>query len=700
MNAFEAEDLRQKIQKLILESTSSRKKLILLKNFYDKLIFEFPTIIRNAYINEFRDEFLSSCRKFEVFCFEPDLTANIIKLLSIIKQNQSELKIINEINSIIGSLEFKLSVLNQILNGNKISGLTQRKIFFPALEKTNSPDFNFNIGTLESFSIDIKKNNLEDKFIIIPSEELIDDSLQKQIKISWNIAKSFLNKNFTKIDKYHNVIIQFDHRYGNYSGISLGTALTISFIEELIKLYKLACLISVKENIALTGGFDESAKLIPMNDNIIERKVDVIFYSIINILIVPDGNKIPAIKRLNALKELYPNRDLQIIGVSDLQDLLDRRNLIDIKMQNPVVRSIKYARKNWVATLLIALLLLISFFYYKINYDDLPAILHRDGQTLFVENKSGKVLFHKSFAYNKDYINNSWFLKNFQLFVDINNDGKKELLTSNELIELRDNESESGSINCYNYKGHKIWSYLFKDTISTPGESLSANYDSFIIDTTTVKNKKVLVAYCQNDESFGSAIYMLDLATGKRVFDTFWHPGLIIGGYIFQQNEDLSKKLAFYADNYAFHKFAVGLINLDDCSGQAPSNKYYNYSNKKIIYLPNYLLLPDEDYQEIINPNQSLFSGTGDLSYDHKKNAIKCRVYLNSRKNGEIVYSISKDFKVVNLKISDEFARIRDPFVKWGMLKPFYSNSPEYKKFLLKQILYWNGNKFVRKEEL
>lgn len=456
MNAFEAEDLRQIVQKLILESSSSRKKLILLKNFYDKLIFEFPTIIRSAYINEFRDEFLSSCSKFEVFYFNPSLTSDIVKLLLIIKQTQSELKIINEIDSLISSLETKLLNLSQVLKGNKIPELTQRKIFFPILEKTNSEEFDYNIGTLETFSIDIKKNNLEDKFIIIPSTELIDESLQKQIKISWNIAKSFLNKNLTKIDKYHDIIIQFDHRYGNYSGSSLGTALTISFIEELIKFYNLACLISVKENIALTGGFDETGKLIPLNENIIFRKVEIIFYSVINILIVPDENKISAIKRLEFLKELYPNRDLQIIGIIDLQDLLDRRNLIDIKLQNPIMRSIKYAKNNWVVSLLITLLLFLSFYYYQINYDDLPAILHRDGQTLFVENKSGKVLFHKSFAYNKDNINNFWFLKNFQLFADINNDGKKELLTSNELLEIQENGTKSGSINCYDYKGYKI----------------------------------------------------------------------------------------------------------------------------------------------------------------------------------------------------------------------------------------------------
>ncbi len=696
MKAFEAEDLKQKVQKLILESSSSRKKLIILKDFYDKLIFEFPSIICAAYINEFRDELISVCSKFEVFYFNPEFTRDILKLLLIIKQNQKELKTVNEINSLISSFESKLSNLNQILNGYKIPELTQRKIFFPILEKPNNEEFDYNIGTLETFSIDIKKSNVKDNFIIIPSEELIDESLQRQIKISWNIAKTFLNKNLTKIGKYHKVIIQFDHRYGNYSGSSLGTALAISFIEELIKLYNLSCLISVKENIALTGGFDENGRLVPLNENIMNKKVEITFYSVINILIVPDENKTTAVKRLEFFKKLYPSRDLQIIGINDLQDLLDRRNLIDIKMQNPIIRSINYGKKNWVVSLLVILLLMLSFYFYQINFDDLPSILHRDGQTLFIENKSGKVLFTKSFAYNNN-ITNPWFLKNFQLLVDINNDKKKELITSNELLESQENETKSGGIICYDYKGNKIWSYLFSDTISTPGETLSANYESFIVDTSSIKNQKVLVAFSQNEDSFGSAIYMISLTTGKRVFDTFWHPGLIIGGHILQNNGSNVKNLIFCAKNNVFHKLAVGTINIDDCDGQAPSNKYYNYSGKKNIKIKDYILLPNEDYEEIINPNESLFCGIGDLSFEKKRNAINCKIYLNARKNGEITYSISKDFKKVKLKISDEYARIRDPFVKWGILKPYLSKSLEYKNFLLSQILYWNGKNFVKR---
>ncbi|MCL5031125.1 MAG: hypothetical protein M1480_19135 [Bacteroidetes bacterium] len=700
MNAFEAEVFKQQVQDLLSNSGSPRQKLILLKNYYSILISDSPRIIAEAYVNEFLDEFLISINLYEVYYFRPQLTEGIVALLREIKQFQLNEKTIETIDGLIYSLNIKLNQLNHILNGNDIILNGQQKVFFPLLEKDLKEQQRYLVGTLETFTIDIKKNNNEDNFLIIPSSEIIDELLLSQINISWQIAINYIKRHILRLNKYHKVIIHFDHRWGNYSGSSLGAALTISFIEELIKFYNLSFIISIKENIALTGGFDENGSFNQLNEIVIERKLEIVFYSFIKIFIVPEENKIFVRKKMDNLKQLYPNRKLQIIGITDLQDLLNRRNLIDIRKQSPIVRTTKYARKNWLVSLLFLALLLLTGYFYEFNYDDNPEILNRKGRTLFVENKSGKVLFTKTFADEGQEFPSSSFLKSYQLLVDVNNNGIKNLILAGEQQDSLKNGNQYGGITCYDHKGNALWNYLFHDTISSPGEVLSQNYASYLIDTSTVRNKKVLISFCCNKESFGSAIYMLDLKSGKRVFDTFWHPGFINGGYVIESKNLKEKDLVFEGGNNSWHKIAIGMLALNNIDGKAPSDRHHDYYGNKIASLKYYILLPNEDYQKIILPIETLFSSIGDFLYSARDNSFDCNVYINYKKIGGVVYCVSKDFNRITIIINDDYVRLRDPYVKSGKLKPPLSDTQEYRNLLISQVLYWNGKKFVKKDKL
>ncbi len=695
MDAFKAEKLKHKVQALLLESNSPRQKILIIKDYYYLLISDYPRIIIEAYLNEFFDEFLKLLKNFEVFYFKPQITREIIQLLEKLKEYDLNDGTIGELNVISQSLNTKLVKLNKILNGEDVILNANHKVSFPILEidqhgqTINSP------GLLETFSIDIRKNPTEDSFIIASSSDITNDDLINQIKISWVLALKYVSSQYSRINKYHKVIVHFDNRLGSYSGSSFGAALTISFIEELINFHNLSVLISIKENIALTGGFDKEGILSKLDERVLLTKLEVIFYSDIRIFVVPDPNKYSAIRQLDELKQLYPKRNLIIIGVTDLQDLLNRRNLIDVKKQNPIVRSAKFTKRNLVAIISILLLLLITGYFYIVNYDDNPAILDRQGQTLFVENKSGTVLYSKTFAYRVDYINSPPYLKNFQKLIDMNNDGRKELLAASELPSSLENGDKFGSITCYDYRGKQIWNYLFQDTISSPGEVLSKNYISHLIDTATVNGEKVLVAYSQNNESFGSAIYMLDLKTGKRVYGTFWHPGFISGGFIIKSKD--KNELVFDGWNNSWNKLAIGMLDLNDINGKAPSDRHHDYYGKNIAAFKHYILIPDEDYRQIITPTNLLRSGIGDFISNGNDSTFLCDIFLGENKFAGIVYRISKDFKNISIIINDDYARLRDPYVISGKLKPPLSDTQAYRNLLISQILYWDGNRFVKK---
>ena len=699
MDAFEFERLRQQFLSELSESGSPKQKTIILKNFYQTLLNQTDKSLYEAFLTEFLEDFLDCLQKFEVFYCPPEITKEIIWILSkFLEQSILELNF-PQITLLIKSLESELKKLIDILSGNKLESTGGKKLYFPLLEKHLKSKDNLLIGTLETLTINIKKNNEKNHFIIVPSFETIDKDLLSQIENSWQISTNYLIKNGKRLSKYHTVIIHFDHHWGNYEGISAGAALTLSFIEELVSFYNASVLISIKDNIAITGGFDEKGSAVTIEDQIIKIKLEMVFYSYIKTFIVPEGNKSNAINQLKKLQKLYPKRELEIVGINNLTDILNRRDLIAIRKQNPVVIATKYARKNWALSLLLLGFLLLTGYFYEIKYDDIPAILQRKGHILFVENKEGKVLFTKSFVDGGDIVNNPWYARNYQMLIDTYKDGKKELLTAGELQSSLQKENKSGSITCYDYKGREIWNYLFQDTISSPGEILSTNYGSNLIDTATINNEKVLIAYSCNAESFGSAIYMLDLKTGKRVLDTFWHPGFIEGGYIIKSKTRNKKNLVFIACNNCWHKAAIGMLDLSDINGKAPADWHHDYYGEKIADLKHYLLFPDEDYQEIITPTISLNMQIGDFNYNEADSSFHCSIYLTYLTGG-IDYLVSKDFNSIHIVINDDYARIRDPYVKSGRLKPPLSDTQEYRNLLISQILYWNGKKFVRKEQL
>jgi len=284
--------------------------------------------------------------------------------------------------------------LYNILNGKDENAKTN-KLLFPVLEVQNNNGLNFILGILDSITIEITKST-RDQFIIIPSEVEIEERLKNQIENSWLSATNFVKRLVRRIGKHHKVIIQFDERVGYYIGESLGVTLAIGFVEKLLKYDNSPYLVNIKNSIATTGGLESTGKITRTGGDIIKKKVEVVFFSSINSFVVPNDDLLSAEQKLNELNEVYPDRKLKLVPAKDLDDLLDRRSLIEIKKQNPVVRTAKAARKNYIVMILLFLLIFLSSYYAIRDYDDNPAILESEEHTLYVKNKSGKYIATKN----------------------------------------------------------------------------------------------------------------------------------------------------------------------------------------------------------------------------------------------------------------------------------------------------------------
>ena len=62
----------------------------------------------------------------------------------------------------------------------------------------------------------------------------------------------------------------------------------------------------------------------------------------------------------------------------------------------------------------------------------------------------------------------------------------------------------------------------------------------------------------------------------------------------------------------------------------------------------------------------------------------------------KLIYLINMDLKNIEIVPGDAFRIKRDSLVRAGILKYPLTDTPEYCKLLLSQILYWNGKEFIK----
>ena len=538
---YEVENRTEDIRVKLNSSNSSQRSVINLYGYCEYLLNLNNKQITEAYLSEFVFRYSDHLNNYEPYCIPPSVTQLILQQVQDIACFFPNSEIANSLLDSSELLTKRLNKLNRILTGEVHSEDLINKICFPLVEENNGDASPISTGLLETLTIKISTSKDENKFLIIPSEIKIESNLKTQIDNSWQASIDLLKHYVKKIEPYHEVIIHFDKRVGLYRGNSLGAALTIAFIEELLSYYNSPVIIENNPGIALTGGLKQNGELIEISKEIIEQKVEHVFFSPAQIFIVPVSDKKSAEEKLKILNKDFPGRNLEIIGIETLDELLDSRRLVDISKQKIIVRAGKFAKKNWVSLSVVFILTAVISFFILRDIDTNPHSFRVDGAFLYAVNKNGKVLWEKKAVTSKSQIEDPLLLKGQVKIVDIDSDGRNELLTTIEELVNAKPDSEYSKITCYDSNGESLWSYSFKDKVTSKRTRLPSFYATNIIDTVTISGRKNLVLFANNSPSFSSAIYRLDLKTGKRLPGTFWCSGHTVNGILKDINKDGKK---------------------------------------------------------------------------------------------------------------------------------------------------------------
>ena len=688
MDILNFEKKYTEIKKLLQEPQSDRRKVLEISVFFDELLHCKNDSLIEVYITDLISNYISLLKIIKIRGLKLEKLNFLIEQLKQIINLDFTVSLDNELQSALNHLLFKKEQLSNWLNCEKLDN-SRSLIYFPVIEVFN--DFNLS-GFLEIISIEITKG--EKKFLINSISYDANTQIHDQLEIAWECAVKYCLKFIKNISDQHQVHIKFENNFGIYTGNSFGMALLVAFIESLSKLYKSPVTVKTNGVIAITGAIDNNSNLIPAGRTIIEKKIDTVFYSDASVFCLPKTDEIWAEQKLKELKKEYPARDLILVGLRDLDDLLSRRNIVDIHKKNVIERALGYLIGKWKSILLAALLTVIFSFFFIMDFDDNPAMFSQNGKLLSIKNKNGKVLWDIELSFESNTSEDR--TKSSVKIIDINNDAINEVLICDENIPST--SSDIGRVVCFDKKKNVVWKYNLRDSVSTFRQWTNSFIIS-LIDTITIDRRKVLFLMSRNTPNFPSAVFNLDLLTGKRIdsSNTLWNAGTITNGIIGDFNEDGQAEIVMTGIHNGFQRAILFSVDIDKISGQTPSPKRYEFNNIKKAKLIEFILLPVSDYGRLNTrsnfvPHSVLFFKKNSGHFEF----LTCEDYYH-----KVTFHYAFD-KYLNFKwvdSGDNSQVIRDSLVTKGTLQKPFTNTNEYFEILRKQIQYWDGEKFINIDE-
>ena len=384
---FELETQRSKLAESTLNTSSFTLRVFQYYKFFSAVLVYSDRNTEEAFLREFLGDYIFVLSRFSVQGVEPSFSQNLISHL----KELNRLGLTNEyretLTEIITRLEHEYDTLIQVLSGKTPPFTAESKAYFPLIDQKNSDGF---YGILESVIVRINKAQSRNSFIIIPSEREIEKRIAEQCEISWQLALDKLKSFTRKPARFHEVIISFERKEGIYEGNSLGIALTVSFLEALLNFYNPVYIIRLAPGVAFTGAVTREGEITFPGDDIIRQKTAALFYSSVSTFVYPKSSEAAAEEACQSLRQKYPERNLKLVPAAGFDDVLNRRDLVEIRKRNIAKRAGRFIKTNWVTAASVFVLLLIAFFLFVADFDNNPSELTADGTLCLLKTRTAK----------------------------------------------------------------------------------------------------------------------------------------------------------------------------------------------------------------------------------------------------------------------------------------------------------------------
>lgn len=336
---------------------------------------------------------------------------------------------------------------------------------------------------LRATGLVLPKATADDILVVNPLEQP-EDPFLGQARDSVAAARALLEREHgLSAGQYFQIKFAIDSTGARFTGDSLGAAFAVAAVVLLTRLAAMRHTFTIHSNISFTGALNPDGRIETISLAGLKLKIERAYFSRITCLAVPQEHFTEAQQYLAGLISAYPDKNLELVGVSSLSEALDNPRLID---RRPVRYPVYLSRRilGAIRQKVIEIPLLIAFMAFLFVliapnrwmpwFDDNPSAIdvHVQAGTINVRNAAGDSLWSIVPACP---MADSAGQASLIVVSDLDRDTRNEVLF---MINSKSTCPERNKLYCFGFSGDTLFVNDCVVPRQYPKDSAGVQYDS------------------------------------------------------------------------------------------------------------------------------------------------------------------------------------------------------------------------------
>jgi len=320
-----------------------------------------------------------------------------------------------------------------------------------------------------------------------------------------------------------------------------------------------------------------------------------------------------------------------------------------------------------------------------------PAYARAKDELLVAYNKDGQEVWRNHIGPKYTESNANTNPDQYLATVDVDNDGKNEILALFGPFPLPANSTLGNTIMCFSDNGTQRWKFEFHRKVTFGTERFSDDFKfRFMTVGDFARNGNYeIAAIAQHDPYWPTSVVFLDARNGTLVRE-FWHCGWLRTVDHRDIDGDGIEELLFTAENNSFNRAAILVLDPRYAEGYAPSTPQNTPQDVHQGLEKYYIMLPYSDLQSLATYPRPT---SGGLSFrGNKLIEVKSQEEIQGE-SYDMMFYFDSTMKCVEVRPSDRYLLYHRRMESEGKLKVIVVE--RYLEELRRGVQYWDGEKFV-----
>ncbi len=359
------------------------------------------------------------------------------------------------------------------------------------------------------------------------------------------------------------------------------------------------------------------------------------------------------------------------------------------------VQSVRKYPVRWTGGFVLVVAALILLLPKIYTVDSNPAYARAKDEFLITYNKAGDELWRKHIGDEYDVKKGPRWItarpEEALTTVDVDGDGRNEVLTVFGWMAPPVKSAASNSVICFNADGSERWKYEVHRQIVIAGVQYTDDYrvHQVMVGDFDKDNRPDIIISASHNPWFPNVIVRLNPIDGSYVSE-YWHPGVV--SYFLHKDLDGDgvEELIFAGQNNRLGRACMFVLDPRKITGCAPVPREYVPQG-----IPN-----GQELYYVVFPQTDLIKGWVDVTNQVIKSDLRADgsieiVVLEQIKEykPEIYYYFDREMRCIRVRGSDHFTAAYTLYKDQGKIKGELTD--EYFENLRRNVMYWNGLAFV-----